>query len=156
MYVPNSTSSAYQLDMYVEQKVDKKAEIEKKRLQKLKVARRKLALYMAIVFVALFAILFRYVQIYDLHSEVASQTEKLETVRMENEQTKLTIENMTDKAKIQEYAETQLGLQKMTDTQVVYLNPQKGNYMENIATKNSSSGTGGIKGVFAGFLEYLN
>ena len=153
MYVPNYTSSAYQLDMYVEQKVDKKAELEKKRQQKLKVARRKLAVYMALIFVVMFAILFRYVKIYDLHSEVAAQSAKLETVRMENEQTELTIENMTDKAKIQEYAETQLGLQKMTDSQVMYLQPQKENYMENVAGNNS--GSGGIKGFFAGFLEYL-
>ena len=153
MYVPNSTSSAYQLDMYVEQKVDKKAELEKKRQLKLKKARRKLALYMAVVFVILFAMLFRYVRIYDLHSDVANQTKKLETIRMENEQTELTIENMTDKTKIQQYAETELGLQKITGTQTVYLNPTKGNYMQNIAGNNSQHS--GIKGFFAGFLEYL-
>lgn len=153
MYVPNSTSNAYQMDMYIEQKVDKKAEIEKKRQQKLKTARRKLALYMVVFFVAMFAILFRYVRIYDLHSDVASQTQRLETIRMENEQTRLSIENMTDKTKIQEYAETQLGLQKITSTQTVYLNPTKENYMQNVAGTNS--GLSGIKGFFAGFLEYL-
>lgn len=153
MYMPNSTNNAFQMDLYVEQKVDKKAEIERKRQQKLKAARRKLALYMIVFFVAMFAILFRYVRIYDLHSDVASQTEKLETIRMENEQTKLTIENMTDKTKIQEYAETELGLQKITSTQTVYLNPTKENYMKNFAENNS--GYKGIKGFFAGFLEYL-
>lgn len=153
MYMPNSTSNAYQMDMYVEQKVDKKAEKEKLRQQKLKAARRKLALYMIVFFIAMFAILFRYVRIYDLHSDVASQTKKLETIRMENEQTKLTIENMTDKTKIQEYAENELGLQKITSTQTVYLNPTKENYMKNFAGNNS--GLNGIKGFFAGFLEYL-
>ena len=153
MYVPNSTNNAYQLDMYVEKKVDKKAEFEKKRQQKLKMARRKLSLYMAIFFVAMFAVLFRYVRIYDLHSDIANQTAKLEEIRMENEQTKLEIENVTDKAKIQEYAENQLGLQKITSTQTVYLNPTKENYMENVAKNGSKSS--GIKGLFAGFLEYL-
>lgn len=153
MYMPNSTSNAYQMDMYVEQKVDKKADIERKRQQKLKIARRKLALYMTIFFVAMFAILFRYVRIYDLHSDINAQTHKLETIRMENEQTKLTIENMTDKTKIQEYAETELGLQKITSAQTVYLNPTKENYMKNLAGTNS--GFSGIKGFFAGFLEYL-
>lgn len=153
MYVPNSTSSAYQWDMYVEKKVDKKAEIEKKRQQRLKAARRKLALYMVVFFAALFTILFRYVRIYDLHSDVATRTKQLETIQMENEQTKLTIENMTDKTKIQEYAENELGLQKITSAQMVYLNPSKENYMQNVAGTNS--GLGGIKGLFAGFLEYL-
>ena len=153
MYVPNSTNNAYQWDMYVEQKVDKKAEIEKKRQQKLKAARRKLALYMVVFFVAMFAILFRYVKIYDLHSDVVSQTERLETIRMENEQIKLSIENMTDRSKISEYAETQLGLQKITSTQKVYLNPAKENYMQNVT--GADSGLKGIKGFFAGFLEYL-
>ena len=54
MYVPNYSSSAYQLDRYVEQKVDKKAEAEKKRQLKLKVARRKVAVCMAVFFVIMF------------------------------------------------------------------------------------------------------
>lgn len=153
MYVPNSTSSAYQLDMYVEQKFDKKAELEKKKQLKLKMARRKLALYMAVVFVALFAILFRYVRVYDLHSDVKAQTAKLETIRMENEQKELAIENMTDKTKIQEYAENVLGLKKISSAQTVYLNPVNKNYMQNVADTNKSAG--GIKGFFAGFWEYL-
>ena len=153
MYVPNSTSSAYQLDMYVEQKFDKKAEIEKQRQLKLKMARRKLAVYMAVVFVALFAVLFRYVRVNDLHSDVKSQTAKLETIRMENEQKKLEIENMTDKTRIREYAENELGLRKISGAQTVYLNPDNKNYMQNVADKNS--GAGGIKGFFAGFWEYL-
>lgn len=156
MYVPNSTSSAYQLERYVEQKVDKKAEAEKKKQLKLKIARRKVAMGMAVVFVIMFAVLLRYIQIFDLHSEVARQNRELESIRMENEQTKLTIENMTDKAKIQDYAENQLGLQKMTDTQIVYLNPQKGSYMINMANGESSGAAGGVQGTFAGSLEYSN
>lgn len=156
MYVPNSTSSAYQLERYVEQKVDKKAEAEKKKQIKLKIARRKVAVVMAAFFVIMFAVLLRYVQIFDLHSEIARQNKKLETIRMENEQLELTIENMTDKTKIQEYAETQLGLQKMTDAQIVYLNPQRGSYMVNMANGKSSGASEGVKGTFAGSLEYSN
>ena len=154
MYVPNYSSSAYQLDRYVEQKVDKKAEAEKKKQLKLKAARRKVVVYMLVFFTLMFAILFRYVQIYDLHSEAAQKTAELENLRMKNEQTRLTIENMTDKAKIQEYAETKLGLQKMTDAQIVYLNPHKGSCMMNVA-KEAETDAGGTKGLFAGFLEYL-
>ena len=153
MYIPNSTSSAYQLDMYVEKKVDKKAEAEKKRQLRLKAARRKLALYMAVVFVVMFAILLRFVRINDLHSDVIEQTAKLETLCMENDQAELAIENMTDKTKIQEYAENELGLKKITTAQTVYLNPAKGSQMENVAAANSKPT--GIKGFFAGFLEYL-
>lgn len=155
MYVPNYSSSAYQLDRYVEQKVDKKAEAEKKRQMKIKVARRKVAVCMAVFFVVMFTILLRYVQIYDLHSEAARKTAELESVRMANEQTELTIENMTDKTKIQEYVENQLGLQVMTDAQIVYLNPHKESYMVNLEGNDANSGFGGIKGMFAGFLEYL-
>lgn len=155
MYVPNYSSSAYQLEKYVEQKVDKKAEQEKKKQLKTKIARRKVALGMAIVFLIMFAVLLRYIQIFDLHSEVARQNKKLETIRMENEQTELTIESMTDKAKIQEFAETELGLQKMTDAQIVYLNPVRDNYMVNLSN-GRSSGTGGVMGTFAVPLEYSN
>ena len=153
MYVPNYSSSAYQLDRYVEQKVDKKAEAEKKRQLKLKVARRKVAVCMAVFFVIMFTILLRYVHIYDLHSEAAMKNAELESIRMENEQTELTIENMTDKTKIQDYAENQLGLQVMNDAQIVYLNPHKKSYMSNVSNGNSDSTE--TKGAFAGFLEYL-
>lgn len=153
MYVPNSTSSAYQLDMYVEQKVDKKAELEKKKAQRVKMKKRKMALYLSIFLIAMFIIILRNVAINDLHSDITTQTTKLEDLRVENEQMRLTIENMTDKTKIQEYAETQLGLKKITSAQTVYLNPAKGSYMQNIAGNDSE--TSGIKGFFAGFLEYL-
>jgi len=154
MYVPNYSSSAYQLDRYVEQKVDKKAEAEKKKQLKLKAARRKVAIGMAVFFIAMFTILLRYVHIYDLHSEAARKTSELESIRMQNEQTELTIENMTDKTKIQDYAENQLGLRVMTDAQIVYLNPHKDSYMANIS-KNAESDSGETKGFFAGILEYL-
>ena len=72
---------------------------------------------------------------------------------MENEQKELAIENMTDKTKIQEYAENVLGLKKISSAQTVYLNPVNKNYMQNVADTNKS--TGGIKGFFAGFWEYL-
>ena len=153
MYVPNSTSSAYQLDMYVEQKVDKKAEFEKKKAKKIKMRKRKMALYLSVFLLAMFIIIMRNVAINDLHSDITAQTEKLEDLRVENEQMRLNIENMTDKTKIREYAESNLGLKKVTSAQTVYLNPAKGSYMQNVAENGSE--TGGIKGVFAGFLEYL-
>lgn len=154
MYVPNRSSSAYQLDMYIEKKPDKKAEIEKKRQRKIKALRRKLSLYMTVLFVALFVILFRYVRIYDLHNSINEQTKELQTIQMENEQKKLEIDSLTDKTKIQNYAETELGLKKLTTAQIIYLNPTKENYMKNVA-KGDSKNSGAIMGFFAGFLEYL-
>lgn len=155
MYTANRSSSAIDMfNSYVDSKPDKKAEQAKAKQQKIKSAKRKLMVYMAIFFVALFVILFRYVRIYDLHNEVAQQTRQLENIRMENEQIRLSIESMTDKTKIQNYAETELGLRKMSTAQIVYLNPVKENYMKNIA-KGDSNESGAIKGFFAGFLEYL-
>lgn len=153
MYVPNSTSSAYQLDMYVERKVDKKAELEKKKAQRIKMRKRKMTLYLSVFLIALFVIIVRNVAINDLHSDITAQTKKLEDLRVENEQMRLNIENMTDKTKIREYAENQLGLKKITSAQTVYLNPAKGSYMQNVADNGSE--ISGIKGFFAGFLEYL-
>ena len=154
MYTANRSSSAFDMNSYVESKPDKKAEKAKAKQQRIKAARRKLMVYMAVFFAALFVILFRYVRVYDLHNEVAQQTRQLETIRMENEQIRLSIESMTDKTKIQNYAETELGLKKMSTAQIVYLNPVKENYMKNIA-KGDSNESGAIKGFFAGFLEYL-
>lgn len=154
MYVSSRSSSAYQMDMYVETKPDKKAEMAKRRQQNIKAARRKLMIYMTVVFAVVFVILFRYVRIYDLHNSINSKTKILQTIQMENEQTKLTIDSLTDKTKIQNYAETELGLKKLSTAQVIYLTPAKENYMKNVA-KGDSAKTDTVKGVFAGFLEYL-
>ena len=154
MRMSNNTSSAYQLDAYVETLPDKKAEQAKIRQRKIKAARRKLTLYMIVFFAALFVMLFRYVRIYDLHNSISEHTKTLETIRMENDQTRLSIDSLTDKTKIQNYAETELGLKKLTTAQIVYLNTVKENYMKNIA-KRDSDGMSAIKGFFAGFLEYL-
>lgn len=154
MYMPNSSSSAYQLDMYIEQKPDKKEELKKAQQRKQKAARRKLILCMAVVFAAMFIMLFRYVRIYDLHSDVSAKAATLEKINMENEHTALEIESLTDKAKIQEYAENELGLKKLTSAQIVYLSPSNDNYMKNLAKSDRTANA--VKGIFAGFLEYLN
>ena len=153
MYMPNRSSSAYQLDMYIERKPDKKAEHEKIRQRKARAVKRKLTLYMAVFFAAMFIMLFRYVRIYDLHNNINTQTAKLEEISTDNEHTKLKIESLTDKTKIQEYAENQLGLKKVTTAQIVYLDSANDNYMKNIAKSDSKSSA--VKGIFAGFLEYL-
>ena len=153
MYMPNRSSSAYQLDMYIERKPDKKAEHEKIRQRKARAVKRKLTLYMAVFFAAMFIMLFRYVRIYDLHNSINTQTAKLEEISTDNEHTKLKIESLTDKTKIQEYAENQLGLKKVTTAQIVYLDSANDNYMKNVAKSNSKSSA--VKGIFAGFLEYL-
>ncbi|MBR0276902.1 MAG: hypothetical protein IJQ50_00370, partial [Clostridia bacterium] len=134
-------------------KTDKKAELEKRRQLRIKKARKKLALYLAVAFAVLFVMLLRYVHIYDLHNSIKLKTNELEEITMANEQTKLDIENMTDKSKIESYAENELGLKKATGAQIVYLTPIKENYMENISKSNSKSN--GIKKFFAAFFEYF-
>ena len=156
MYVPDYSTSARQLDMYVETKVDKKEELKKKKLVKVKNTRRKMALYMVCGFALMFFVLLRYIQVYDLHSQVSSQKKNLETLQMENDQTRLNIESMTDNKKIQEYAETELGLKKMSDTQIVYLNPHKETYMVNLENGKSYGTSQEVHGSFAGYMEYLN
>lgn len=153
MYMPNRSSSAYQLDMYIEKKPDKKAEHEKIRQRKIKALKRKLALYMTVFFAAMFIMIFRYVRIYDLHNNINEQTKELEAISMENESTRLKIESLTDKTKIQQYAENELGLKKLTTAQIVYLDSANENYMKNVAKSNGKSSA--VKGIFAGFLEYL-
>lgn len=153
MYMPNGSSSAYQLDMYIEKKPDKKAEYAKMRQRKAKALKRKLILYMAVFFAAMFLMLFRYVRIYDLHNSINSQNAVLEEIGTENEHTRLKIESLTDKTKIREYAENELGLSKVTSAQIVYISSANDNYMKNIAKSDSS--VSAVKGIFAGFLEYL-
>lgn len=154
MTMPNSSTSAYQLDRYIEKKPDKKAEQAKAKQIRLKAKRRKFAVRMAVFFLALFIVGLRCVRISDLHNSINEQTKLLNTIQMENEQTRLAIESMTDKTKIQQYAENELGLKKLTTGQIVYLNVTKENYMKNYAKSNNDN-IASIKGFFVGFLEYL-
>ncbi len=151
MYVQNS--SAYQLDRYIETKVDKKAELERKRQIKVKRFKKKLTKVLAITFAIVAVIVLRSVHIYDLHNTINEKTAMLNEIVAKNEQAKLDIESMTDKSKISAYAENTLGLKKTTSAQVVYLTPQNQNVMKNVS--NSGSSSGGIKGFFAGILEYF-
>lgn len=138
MYNTNRSSSAYQLDMYIEKKPDRKAEAEKRKAMRLRARRRKLTLYMTVFFIALFTVILRSVMINDLHNDINKSTAKLEDLQTENEQTKLKIKNLTDKTKIQQYAENELGLKKVTSAQIIYLNPNRDNCMINVAKANGS------------------
>lgn len=141
MYSANKSSSAYQLDMYIEKKPDRKAEATKRKAMKIRAGRRKLALYMTVFFVALFTVILRSVMINDLHNDINKNTAKLEELQAENEQTRLKIKSLTDKTKIQQYAEEELGLKKITSAQIIYLNPNRDNCMINVAKANGSGNT---------------
>ena len=154
MYVANRSSNARQLNAGAETRRAKKPQSAAQKRKRKSRARMKLVCYLLALFSILFVVCLRYVYIYDLHNSIATKTSELEKLRMENEQTRLSLESMTDISKIENYAVTELGLQKAENRQIVYLQPAKEDTMKNVAA-GQGAGRNNF-GIFSGFLEYLH
>lgn len=154
MYNVNTSSNAYQLDMPVQMPKKSVRNVKKK---KKKTKRHNLGFigWGVIVFGVAFLICFRFVQIYGLHAAVEANTAELEKVVMDNEQTTIAINSKIDSSKIEEYAKSELGLQKVENRQIIYLRPEQGDSMEKVAKTDENTGAKGIFGMFSGVLEYL-
>ena len=108
-----------------------------------------------IAFLALSLICYRRVYIYGLHNSVEKVSAQLETVTMDNEQMTIAINSKIDSAKIAEYAQKHLGLQKIDDRQIIYLTGDSQDTMGKVAKNDEKPKHKGLFGVVAGITEYL-
>ena len=121
-----------------------------KKVQKSSRAKRaKIVLSITTIFVLALVLCTRWVSIYGLHSDIVKQTAQLEKIKMENEQLSVEINTMTDSAKIESYAQNNLGMQKMDSSQIVYVNPTYGDSMQKVAKKGPNSSKRGIFGILS-------
>lgn len=102
---------------------------------------------------------YRWVLIYDLHSEIETQGLYLAALQRENEQKAVAIDSMVDASKVEEYAINELGMQKIDPNQIVYIRPMHGDSMQKVARTNPRSSKRGIFGAISssigGLLEYF-
>ena len=108
-----------------------------------------------VAFFALSLICYRCVYIYGLHKSVDNVSAQLETITMENEQMTIAINSQIDSAKIAEYAQKHLGLQKIDDRQIIYLTGDTKDSMGKIAKADEKSKNKGSFGFLASVTEYL-
>ncbi len=147
-------SSAYKLETIFEPKIPtkKQTKVSKKNHRKTKI--KCVTTISAVFLIALF-ICSRYVAIYGMHHDFENKTAQLNKIQMDNEQTTLTIDSMIDGSKVEEYATKQLGMRKIENSQIVYIQPTQGDSMQKVAKNDKKSATKGIFGVISGVMEYL-
>ena len=105
----------------------KKKEIAKKSKKK---SNTKVVLYIGLVFVILFAVSYRNALIAQKYSEIKTLKSNLSNLEKENKQLEVNIETKTNIGAIEEKAAEELGLKKLDDSQIIYVNLEKQDYIE--------------------------
>lgn len=116
----------------IQRKMPKKSTARKKETTvKTKAKNRsKIVLYIGFIFVILFAISYRNALIAQKYSEIKSLKSELSEQEKENKQIEVNIESKTNLGAIEEKASKELGLKKLDDSQIIYVNLDKQDYVE--------------------------
>lgn len=110
-------------------RVETKSKAKPKTKRKLKMQVKVLG-YVAVGFIILFAISYRNSIINEKFSEIKSLQSDLAQVEKENEQLEVNIENNLNLQTIEQSAKEMLGMQKLENSQTVYVNLPKQDYVE--------------------------
>ena len=132
---PRKIQPEYELPQEEIQKQKKhtSAKIKNKKKTKLKVRLRpkaKVVLYIALGFAVLFAISYQNSLITESFNEKEALKKDLATIEKENEQLKVNIENSLNLTNIEQLAKERLGMQKLDNSQKVYVNLDKKDYVQ--------------------------
>lgn len=95
----------------------------------------KLTLVVIGIFVLLLTISYRNSQINEKFNEVQTLKKELSSLKKENEQLEVNIENSLNLNTIEKLAKEKLGMQKLTNKQTVYVNLPKKDYVESASEK---------------------
>lgn len=95
-----------------------------------KVQKVKIVFFILIAFLAFFTISYRNAIIDTKHAEIKDLKNKLALVEKENEQLEASIESRLNLKTIQEEAETMLGMKKLSNDQINYVNLPKVDFVE--------------------------
>lgn len=105
----------------------------KKKLQEERKKQRKTIMYIALIFSVLFAISYRNAQIDESFEKVQDSKKELAAVEKENSQLELAIESSLNLSNVEQQAKELLGMQKLTNKQIVYVELEKGDHIESAA-----------------------
>lgn len=115
---------------YPKKSTAKKMDTKTKLRKQAKNNNLKIMLYIGTIFVILFAVSYRNALIAQKYSEIKKLKSSLSEVEKENKQLEVNIESKTNLGAIEEKASKELGLKKLGDSQVVYVNIEKQDYVE--------------------------
>lgn len=118
-------STARKTQSVTNKKVKQKTKTKKHLKSKVKVMA-----YVMIGFIILFAISYRNSVINEKFSEIKTLKSNLATIQKENEQLEVNIENNLNLKTVEQSAKELLGMQKLNNSQTVYINLPKEDYVE--------------------------
>lgn len=95
----------------------------------------KLTLVVIGIFVLLLTISYRNSQINEKFNQVQTLKKELSSLKKENEQLEVNIQNSLNLNTIEKLAKEKLGMQKLTNKQTVYVNLPKKDYVESVSEK---------------------
>ena len=91
--------------------------------------------YIILTFIMLFTISYRYSLINEKYNQKENIKSQVSAVQKENEQLKVSIENSLNLNSVEKAAEEKLGMKKLDNSQKVYLDLQKKDYVEPASEK---------------------
>lgn len=105
---------------------------EENRKQKILVAKTKFMIFVksVLIFAILFFILFRNSQISEAFSKIQGLKSDITAIQKENDQLEINIQNSMNVNNIEQSAKELLGMQKLTQKQIIYINLPKKDYVE--------------------------
>ena len=130
---PRKIQPEYDLPQEEKQKKHTSTKTKNKKKTKLKVRLRpkaKVVLYILLGFAVLFAISYQNSLITESFNEKETLKKNLATIEKENEQLKVNIENSLNLTNIEQLAKERLGMQKLDNSQKVYVNLDKKDYVQ--------------------------
>lgn len=98
--------------------------------QAVKKVNSSIILGIAVVFVVLFAVSYRNALIAEKYSDIKELKTQLSSIQKDNKQIEVNIESKTNLGTIEEKAQSELGLKKLGDSQIVYMSLDKHDYIE--------------------------
>ena len=110
-----------------------KQKVNNKKLQEERKKHRKVIMYVILAFAVLFAISYRNAQIDENFEKVQDYKKELAAVEKENSQLELAIESNLNLSNVEQQAKELLGMQKLTNQQIVYVNLEKDDHIESAA-----------------------
>ena len=132
-FIPNRTAKKSQ-DLQRERELKEKIKQEAKERAKQKratvVLKKKVVVYIALIFAMLLVVSYRNSLITEDFNKVKSLKAELATLQKENQQTQVSIESNLNLSKIEEEAKSKLGMQKLDNSNKIYLDLQKKDYVE--------------------------
>ncbi len=109
-------------------KTQEKEQVKVSKSEKAKITKR--ISIVLILFAILFTISYRNSQINESFNQVQNLKKQLALVEKENEQLKVNIENSLNTNNIEQAAMEKLGMQKLTNKQIIYVSLPKKDYIE--------------------------